>query len=256
MTKNTNKELSERIEQLSKKNEQLTRSLSLYLGVNHDLKIGLATIGGFARNLSNKEDDPNKKQILSIIFNEAYRHETLLRDLKKLYEIESGAEKFSVEYDTPLFTCVEEIVEKYSRIVGDEFYFENQTNPTFRVGINDGLVKSIFDNLIGNTIKFNGGVKDIQKPIEIAIGSRDLGEFIQCHYWENGVGIEESKRDKIFDLHFRGNSEIPGSGIGMHYVKRIIELSGGNISLKSGTDQSTPDGHFTEFIFTLPKSQL
>ena len=255
MTK-TKQEILDKMKKLSEEKEQLARGLSLYLGINHDLRNGLTIIGGFVKNLFNREQDNDKQQILKIIFGEISRYETLLRDIKKLYDIESGAEKFSIEYDTSLFTCVEEIIEKYSRIIKDDFYFENQINPKFRVSLNDGLVKSIFDNLIGNTIKFNEDVKDIPRPVEIAIGSRDLGEFVQCHYWENGVGIEENKRDKIFDLHFRCNSEISGSGIGLHYIKKIVEYAGGNISLKSDTDLSRDDGHFVEFIFTLPKVKI
>lgn len=250
----TKQELLDKIEKLSKEKEQLEEQQALIIGTHHDIKIGLASVGGFARNLFKTEEDNRKKQILRIIIGESSRYENLIRDLKKLMDIESGQEELSIDYDTSLLTCIDPIIEKYELIANQNFSFENQVDASYRVGMNDGLVKSIYDNLIGNTIKFNED-SNITKPIMVAIGAKDIGDFIEGHYWDNGTGIQEDKRSRVFELNFRGDHRIAGSGIGLHYIKTLVEGHGGKIILNSNTDLSTSDGHYTEFIFTLPKPQ-
>ncbi len=247
--------LSKEKRKLEKKNKRLNEILRLYLGTHHNLRNGLVQVGGFARSLFNKEQDPTRKQMLKIIFEEALRYETLTRDLKKLHDIKSGRETFSINHDTSLYTSAQDIIDKHSLMIEDDFYFINDIPPNFSVGVNDGLVKSIYDNLIGNTIKFNQET-NLQKPIKIAFGAEEIGRFIKCHYWDNGIGIKQQNLNNVFNLHFRGNKQVSGSGIGLYYLKSIVKGHGGEIRLESENDLSKPDSHFVHHIFTLPKSEL
>ena len=64
---------------------------------------------------------------------------------------------------------------------------------------------------------------------------------------DNGSGIEAGKREKVFDLFSRLDSQIEGTGIGLALVKRIIESHGGRIWV----DSDGP-GQGCTFCFTLP----
>lgn len=244
---------------LSREHERLNEILSLYLGVHHDLRNKLVKIGGFARNLYKKEEDPITQQFLQIISGDVTDSENLLRDIKKIHDIQAGVETLSKSYETNLYTIIEEIITKYQGVIGDDFHFENNLGKSkdsinFNVGVHDGLVRSVYDNLVGNTIKFNQKAT-IPKPIKISFGANDLGDFIKCHYWDNGMGVAQEKIEKIFDLFVRGDHSIPGSGIGLYFVKMIIEKHGGEINIESDTDLSKEEGHYVHFIFTLPKPQ-
>lgn len=244
---------------LSGENKRLDEILSLYLGVHHDLINRLTKMGGFARNVHGKEKDPIKKQFLEVISRDILDSELLLKDIKKVYEIQVGIETLSKSYETNLYTIIEEIITKYQIFIGNDFHFENNLGKSedsinFNVGVHDGLVRSVYDNLVGNTIKFNQKAT-IPKPIRISFGANDLGDFIKCHYWDNGIGVVPEKKDKIFDLFVRGDHSIPGSGIGLYFVKMIVEKHGGEINIESDTDLLKEEGHYVHFIFTLPKPQ-
>lgn len=97
-------------------------------------------------------------------------------------------------------------------------------------------------NLIENSIKYMG---DQVRP-EIEIGHR-LNEgrwtfFVK----DNGIGIAPSQHDKIFELFYKVNNMSDGTGAGLAIVKRIIEVQGGRIWVKSET------GKGSTFCFTLP----
>jgi signal transduction histidine kinase len=68
---------------------------------------------------------------------------------------------------------------------------------------------------------------------------------------DNGIGITDVHRDKIFDAFVRlhGKEQYPGSGIGLTICKKIIERHGGDIEIESILNQGT------KFIVTLPLRQ-
>jgi light-regulated signal transduction histidine kinase (bacteriophytochrome) len=109
--------------------------------------------------------------------------------------------------------------------------------------INETHLLQLFQNLIGNAIKFqkNGAPK-----VHIS-GVRD-GELVRFSVKDNGIGIDPAFADQVFEvfrrLHTRDH--YPGSGIGLAICKRIVEQRGGKIWFDSKPDQGTT------FYFTLP----
>jgi PAS domain S-box-containing protein len=104
-------------------------------------------------------------------------------------------------------------------------------------------LRQLFQNLLGNAIKFRG-----EEPPRIVVAA-----VVRSGSWlfsvkDNGIGLEETYTDRIFQmfqrLHERGRYE--GSGIGLTIAKRIVERHGGRIWVKS-----TP-GNGATFFFTLP----
>ena len=91
-------------------------------------------------------------------------------------------------------------------------------------------VKQIFENLIGNAIKYMGNQPD--PHVEIGTAERENGMLLFVR--DNGVGIDASMIDRIF-LPFQrlGAGDIPGSGIGLSIVKTVVEQYGGAVSVDS-----------------------
>jgi len=109
---------------------------------------------------------------------------------------------------------------------------------------------SVFQNLIGNAIKFGkAGVIP-----EINIFTRDTGasDEIEISVSDNGIGILEKDIDKIFLIFHRLHSQdkYPGTGIGLAVVKKIIAKHGGEIHVDSVMNKGS------KFVFSLKKGQI
>ena len=108
---------------------------------------------------------------------------------------------------------------------------------------NHGMLVRLFQNLIGNALKFCKA----ERPI-IRIQAEQRGAEWVFSVADNGIGIDPQYKDRIFlifqRLHKQG--EYPGTGIGLAVCKRIVERNGGRIWLES------EPGKGTTFFFTLP----
>jgi signal transduction histidine kinase len=105
------------------------------------------------------------------------------------------------------------------------------------------LVTAVFQNLLGNALKFRS-----EQPPHVVISAVRSGEFWSFSVADNGIGIEPEYADRIFVIFQRlhDRASYPGTGIGLAMCRKIIEYFGGRIWL----DTSVPDGAL--FRFTLP----
>jgi two-component system sensor kinase FixL len=106
-------------------------------------------------------------------------------------------------------------------------------------------VTEVFRNLITNAVKYN---KSEKKTVEIGLAPESTEAQQTFYVKDNGIGIEERFYSDIFRIFKRLNEEdatTKGTGVGLTFVKKIIERHGGKIWL-----ESTP-GQGTTFYFTL-----
>ncbi|MGB6084618.1 sensor histidine kinase [Moheibacter sp.] len=103
-------------------------------------------------------------------------------------------------------------------IMADEFHFTN-----------------VVHNLLDNSIKYS-----VEKP-EIQIGTVKIKKGIQLNFTDNGIGIPDKNLSFIFDKFYRvtdkRNNEVKGFGLGLYYVKKIIQQQGWKISVKNNEDK-------------------
>jgi signal transduction histidine kinase len=105
------------------------------------------------------------------------------------------------------------------------------------------LLTAVFQNLLGNALKFSGG-----KPPRIVITCTRDEPFWLFSFADNGIGIEPEYADRIFVIFQRlhERTAYPGTGIGLAMTKKIIEYFGGKIWL----DTTYTEG--SRFLFTVP----
>src|SRR5207247_9731925 len=104
----------------------------------------------------------------------------------------------------------------------------------------------VFQNLIGNAIKFRG-----EEPPQVHVSALRERRRWLFSVRDNGIGIDPAHRERIFALFQRlhGRDRYPGSGIGLTICKKIVERHGGSIWASS-----TP-GIGSTFYFTLPLAE-
>jgi signal transduction histidine kinase len=103
----------------------------------------------------------------------------------------------------------------------------------------------IFDNLIGNAIKFTP-----QPGCTITVRLRNEGDYVRAEVIDQGIGIAPDQQTKIFDRFYQVDGSTTrrfgGTGLGLAIVKEIVDTHGGTISVKSEL------GVGSTFSFTVP----
>lgn len=113
------------------------------------------------------------------------------------------------------------------------------TSDSLPVVLGDGTqLMQVFQNLIGNAIKFRG-----ERPPVIHVSAQCSVRSDQAGEWEvsirdNGIGIDQDFRERIFVIfqRFHTRAEYPGNGIGLAITKKIVERHGGRIWVESPSE--------------------
>jgi light-regulated signal transduction histidine kinase (bacteriophytochrome) len=117
-------------------------------------------------------------------------------------------------------------------------------DPLPTVAGDDTQLVQVFQNLIGNGIKFRG---EITPCIHVSVKDRKKEWMVAVE--DNGIGIDPQYADRIFVIFQRLHSraDYPGNGIGLAICKKVIENHGGRIWFNSAP------GKGATFYFTIPK---
>jgi chemotaxis family two-component system sensor kinase Cph1 len=144
---------------------------------------------------------------------------------------------FSEAVDRAVFNLKEAVEESGAVITHDPL-------PTIRADIVQ--MSRLFQNLIGNAIKFRG-----KKTPDIHISAEMNENGWTFSVRDNGIGIDPENADRIFAVFQRLHTkeEYPGTGIGLAICKRIVERHGGKIWVKS------KEGKGSTFCFTIPDTR-
>ena len=112
--------------------------------------------------------------------------------------------------------------------VKKEIEFDVEMDPVRYIG-NESILHHVWDNLIGNAIKFSlqGGMIRIQLT--------EKQEKIFFTIEDNGPGVPENAKKHIFDKFYQSDSshKEEGNGLGLALVKRILDLSGGEVYVEN-----------------------
>ncbi len=225
--------------ELEKKNAELER---FTYTVSHDLKSPLITIKGFLGLLKEDIEQNDKEGIqndLRTINKASDQMQHLLDDLLEISRI--GRIVNNME---PLKAneIVEDALALFKKRITDQGIQVEIEQDLPTIIVDKVRMMEVFQNLIGNAIKFMGNSKE--KRINIGISQIDDGPAFFVR--DTGSGIKPEFGEKVFELFERLQPNIEGTGIGLAIVKRIIEVHNGKIWV-----ESEGEGKGSTFFFIL-----
>jgi signal transduction histidine kinase len=107
-------------------------------------------------------------------------------------------------------------------------------------------VYAVLLNLVGNALKYRR--PGVRPRVLIRAASQD--GLVRVDVSDNGPGVPPADRERVFELFARSDTTVPGSGIGLATVRRIVEAHGGRVGVEDGDSSDGSPG--TTVWFTLP----
>ncbi len=143
---------------------------------------------------------------------------------------------------TSIRTVLDRVRANLKMMIEDSGAAVTYADPLPEVEADETQLTQLFQNLIGNGIKFRS-----DRPPQIHVSARRNGDGWVFAVRDNGIGIEPQYWEQIFVIFQRLHTrqKYPGTGIGLAVCKRIVERHGGKIWLDSQPGQGTT------FYFTL-----
>jgi PAS domain S-box-containing protein len=246
--KNSEEELTQLNNALKKSADELVasnRELEKFAyAASHDLQEPLRMVSGFLQLLQDKygnELDDTAQKYINFAVDGASRMKTLIFDLLEFSRV-STVKKENTLID------LNELVNKTLlnlRAAVEESKAVVTVQKLPKVFANEFHLIQLFQNLIGNAIKYRGSESPL---IEIGFAEKDsMREFFVR---DNGIGIDPVNYERVFVIFQRlhNRTEYAGTGIGLAVCRKIVELHGGKIWVESSK------GKGSTFYFTLPKS--
>ena len=231
-------ELARKTEALARSNAELQQFAYV---ASHDLQEPLRMVASYTQLLGKRYKgklDDDADEFIEYAVDGADRMQRLIRDLLEYSRV--GSETMSFQ-PTDCELVLRQVMRNLSKSI-----LERQADithdPLPMIQANPTLLTQVFQNLIGNALKFQGAA-----PAKIHVGAKPLADGWEFFIRDNGIGVPRDQLDRIFAIFQRlhGRSDYPGTGIGLAICKRIVEKHDGTIWVES------EQGKGSTFYFTI-----
>jgi PAS domain S-box-containing protein len=212
---------------------------------SHDLQEPLRMVTGFVGLLERRYGQqlgPEADEYIAFAVEGAHRMQGLINDLLTYSRVGTRGHEFR---QVDVADAVAEALLNL-RVAIEESHADVRCGKLPTVGADRRQVVQLFQNLIGNAVKFHG-----ESPPKVRIGARRDANGWRFYVQDNGIGIAPQHTDQVFVIFGRLHSReaYPGTGIGLAICKKIVERHGGRIWVES------KPGHGSTFWLTLPDTQ-
>jgi two-component system, NtrC family, sensor histidine kinase KinB len=214
--------------------------------IYHDLRSPLANVVSSldtATHLISDEMDPQLGYLLEIAIRSTNRIERLTSSLLDLQQLEAGQPLIKPQ-PLAVSSLVSEAVDMMRPILETKEQDITVAVPTgLPQAMGDAeMIQRVLVNLLENASKY------LPVKGKITVGAAQAGQFLQLWVEDNGPGIPDHEKERIFEKYARldptGSSK--GSGIGLTYCRMVVDGHGGQIWVEPGQDTGA------RFIFSLP----
>ena len=202
---------------------------------SHEFKTPILAVRGYAYQLKNDELTPQERaQYADVIIAESDRLAAMSRNVLLLTRFENQqivTDKREFYLDEQLRGCILMLEKEWTAkdieldLDLDEVVYRS----------NEDMLSHIWSNILSNAVKFTpaGG--------RIAVSCHADSAWVTVSVTDNGIGMDDATRLHVFDKFYQGDTShrSSGNGLGMALAKRVTELAGGKITVKSRPDKGT-----------------
>ena len=233
-------ELARRADDLARSNAELEQFAYV---ASHDLQEPLRSITGYLQLLTRRYRDQLDQSAQNFVDRSVagvQRMQNLIGDLLLYSRVGTHGKPFERVDCTTILDQVRDslnaAIEESGATVAHQALPAVQADPT--------QLLQLFQNLIGNAVKFRG-----EQPPQIHVGAERQDDEWLFSVRDNGIGIDAEQAERIFHIFQRLHTrdEYEGTGIGLAVCKKIVERHGGRIWMES------QPGEGTTFYFTIPQ---
>ena len=238
MAENINRMTKELKELLKIERESEQAKTDLITNIAHDLKTPLTSIIGYLELLSGsnkvKFTPEQEQKYLSIACTKARRLEQLIQDLFSFTKLSYGKITMKVSY-VDIVKLLEQLLEEaYPNFAERGLSYEVRTNVSeLEIAADGTLLARLFDNLIGNAIKYGAE----GKRVIVRINAEPENDAVEVKVINFGYIIPEKDLPHIFDKFYRvdqsRSTQTGGTGLGLAIAKDIAQMHGGSIAVSS-----------------------
>jgi signal transduction histidine kinase len=181
-------------------------------------------------------------ELVSMTDNSINNLTEIIRELTDVVKIET-------EIEVPEIVNLKELLPEVELILKDRFvnlkYKINYDIKEPEIQFSKKNLRSILFNILSNAMKY----RSPDRELELTIRTEKLNGELRLSIQDNGLGIAESQRSKIFGAFHRAHDHVEGIGVGLYLVKKIINNAGGDIEVDSEV------GKGSNFMVYFPKRQ-
>lgn len=224
--------------------KQVDESKTNFISIaSHQLRTPLTAIRWLSELLIKESKGllpPQQESYVEDIHQSAGRMVTLVNALLNVSRIESGRVKIVAE-KVQLFAIVNEVVKELSMAARGnrcDIKIIKTKKPLPKISADRDLIRQVVQNLLTNAIRYSRP-NVCQIAVKLACNKTDLLLEVS----DNGIGIPEEAKHKIFEKFYRAanasRSQTDGTGLGLYITKMVVDMAGGSIRFDSKENVGT-----------------
>ncbi len=215
--------------------------------VSHELRTPLTSVYGSAVTLEEHHlDEAMRGRLIGIICRESARLAKLVEDILWASRLDAKKKSRELKECDPV-ALARDVVSVAAEIAPDEIRVIITADTDVPVLVaNEDELRRVLANLVDNAVKYSpeGGT--------VEVAARMAGENLRFTVKDEGIGVPEEERERIFGKFFRLDPQmrtgVSGTGLGLYICRELVEQMGGRIWVNAN------EGRGSSFVFELPAS--